>query len=401
MRETAAVTSGSSRKPIDVLDDLLVEAGRAARVLPALVARNAPGERARLVRALDLGEMPVPAWEIEPRRTDPAMERALEQAAAVARRELDAPLGELYAERLEEMAIDLAMLAALGDAPRVRALAARRYGTGAREVEIDGARTTVAALARAILGSTSVTVEPRTLPADGGPRSMAGALRIAALASELELEVRVEPRLGAGAAAGDRTIFVASRRFGELECVRLVAHEILGHAVAAANGARARRRILEVGTAGSFADQEGLAIALEERAGALDDHRRRVLAARVVATDRMHAGAPFGETARHLARELELPTDVAITTAERAYRGGGVARDAAYLYGYVSVSAALAAGTATIDELRTGRVSLAALPVVRALLAEDAKDERGPVSLIQPAGDVVIKRVRRGLARAA
>jgi hypothetical protein len=395
VKTTAAVTESSARSPIDVLDDLLVEAGRAARVLPALVAKNAPAERVRLVRALEAGELPVPAWEFEPKRADPAMERALEQAAGVARRELDAPLGQLYAERFEEISIDLAMLAALGDGPRVRALAARRYGTGAREVEVDGAKTTVAAIARGILDTTSPDVEARTLPADGGPRSMAGALRIAALASELDLEVRVEPRLGAGAAAGDRTIFVASRRFGEVECVRLVAHEILGHAVAATNGARARRRILEVGTAGSFADQEGLAIALEAQAGALDDHRRRVLAARVVAADRMHAGASFGETARHLREELTLPADVAITTAERAYRGGGVARDAGYLYGYASVSAALANGTATIDELRMGRVSLASLPVVRALIAADAE----PVTLIQPATDLVIKRVRRGLAR--
>jgi hypothetical protein len=391
------MTETAARAPLTILDELLVEAGRAARVLPALVAKNAPGERARLVRALDAGEMPVPAWDVEPRRVDSAMERALEQAAAIARRELEPSLGALYADRFEEIALDLAMLAALGDAPRVRALAARRYGTGAREIHVDGERTTVAALARKILETTSHEVEPRTLPADGGPRSMSGALRIAALASELELEVRVEPRLGAGAAAGDRTIFVASRRFGEVECVRLVAHEILGHAVAATNGARARRRILEIGTAGSFADQEGLAIALEERAGALDDHRRRVLAARVVATDRMHAGSSFGETARHLSKDLALPTDVAITTAERAYRGGGVARDAGYLFGYVSVSAALAAGTATIDELRSGRVSLAALPTMRALLSADAP----PVELIQPAIDVVIKRVRRGLARAA
>jgi hypothetical protein len=63
----------------------------------------------------------------------------------------------------------------------------------------------------------------------------------------------------------------------------------------------------------------------------------------------------------------------------------------------VSVSAALAAGTATIDELRSGRVSLAALPVVRALIAAD----EDPVPLVQPEIDLVIKRVRRGLARSS
>jgi hypothetical protein len=116
-----------------------------------------------------------------------------------------------------------------------------------------------------------------------------------------------------------------------------------------------------------------------------------VIASRVVATDRMHGGASYGETARHLAHDLGLPADIAITTAERAYRGGGVARDAGYLFGYASVRAALAAGTARIEELRSGRVSLASLDVVRTLVVES--------ETVQPDLGIVIGRVRRGLAR--
>lgn len=218
---------------------------------------------------------------------------------------------------------------------------------------------------------------------------MAGALRVAIEAAGLEVDVRVEPRLGAGAAAGDRTVFVASRAFGRHECVRLVAHEVLGHAVAAANGATHPLRIVELGTAGSFADQEGVAIALEEEAGALDAFRWRVLAARVVATDRMHAGASFGETALSLHRDHGLPADLAVVTAERAYRGGGVARDAGYLAGYLRVRAALDRGDATLDELRMGRVSLASLEALRALGIDPPH---------RPSTSWVVERVRAALS---
>jgi hypothetical protein len=180
-------------------------------------------------------------------------------------------------------------------------------------------------------------------------------------------------------------VFVASRRFGRRECVRLVAHEVLGHAVAAANGSAHPLKLVETGTAGSFADQEGTAIALEEAAGALDAPRWRVLAARVVATDRMHAGASFGETALSLHRDLGLPPDVAVVTAERAYRGGGVARDAAYLIGYLRVRDALGRELVTLDELRQGRVSLSAIPALRALAIPPKHT---------PDTDVVLSRVR-------
>lgn len=356
-------------RTLAALDVLVGQASRATRLLPALVAQNGPTERARCVRAVAAGQAPTaPRWALTPRPVDARVGRAIEQGRRVAESLSALPLAALYVARLDELAIDLAMISAIGNGPVVRALAARRFGTGADLVEDEGgARTPLREIARAWLERTEPTAEPRTLPAEGGPRSMSGALRIAALAAGLELDVRVEPRLTSGAAAGDRTVFVAARRFGVSECVRLVAHEVLGHAVAAANGARSPLRLIETGTAGSFADQEGVAIMLEAEAGMLDDARWRTLAARVVATDRMHAGASFGETALSLTRDLGLPPDLAVVTTERAYRGGGVARDTAYLRGVLRIRAALARGEASLDELRTGRVSLDALPTLRTL----------------------------------
>ena len=61
--------------------------------------------------------------------------------------------------------------------------------------------------------------------------------------------------------------------------------------------------------------------------------------------------------------------DVAETVAlcERAFRGGGVARDVVYLRGWLRVRAALAAREATVDEVRWGRVGVADVPALRAL----------------------------------
>jgi hypothetical protein len=83
----------------------------------------------------------------------------------------------------------------------------------------------------------------------------------------------------------------------------------------------------------------------------------------------MHEGASFGETATALFKEHGFGAAEAIAIAERAHRGGGVARDCGYLLGYLRVRAALARGETTLDELRSGRISLAALPEVRALVA--------------------------------
>ena len=66
--------------------------------------------------------------------------------------------------------------------------------------------------------------------------------------------MRVEPNLTAGAATGDRTVYLADRRFGPREALRLAVHEVLGHLTSAANGRVQPLRIMEWGTGFSFAD---------------------------------------------------------------------------------------------------------------------------------------------------
>jgi hypothetical protein len=352
------------------LDALLVFVHRAARVLPALTAENAAAERARLIDEVARGGAPEARFVYAARRTEPNVREALEAARALAP---SSPAAALYLARLDELELELGILDAIGSAERVRPLAAERYGTGAmRTTTRDGREVTIAEVARAMLSAPVTAPEAHTLPAEDarGGRSAAGIVRDVARAAGLEVTVRVEPKLAAGAASGERSVLLAARSFGEREALRIAVHEVLGHLTSAANARSQPLRLLDVGTAGSFGDQEGVALALEEQAGVLDATRARILAARVLATDAMHEGVPFGECAQTLAREHGLSPNDAVAISERAYRGGGVARDASYLHGWLAVRGALERREATLDELRMGRVGVADLAALRALVAD-------------------------------
>jgi uncharacterized protein (TIGR02421 family) len=328
-----------------------------ARLLPALTAENAVEERARLVYELERGSLPTPRWHLRRRRVEPEVWRLLDSVRA---RLEGQPAEDLYQARLSELELELGMIEALGEPRRIRPLAARRFGHGREEVALPGGPVPLLSLARSLLASLPHREEPREVPAlEYGAPSLAGLMQAVARSAGLRIDIKVEPRLSAGAATGDRTIFLADRRFGRRESLRFAVHEVLGHAVAAANARDQPIRLFEIGTAGSFATQEGVALFLEERAGVLDAYRLRVLAARVLATDRMHRGASFGETARWLYREHGFSALDAIALAERAYRGGGVARDSGYLLGWLEVRSALAEGATTLDALRAGRVGMA------------------------------------------
>ncbi len=340
----------------------------ARQLLSVACPENGASERARLRDALLRGELPQPQWQTTtPRKVTDGF-RVIDEL----RREVeDVPGAALFVEKLDELELDLALLDAVGDARRVRPLSRRRFPSGENLVFESTQARTLGQIAREWLASPASTPEPRTLPAtaDHDAPSLARLIREVARAVALDVTVEVEPRLAAGAATGERTIYVADRAFGAHEAARLAVHEVLGHLTVAANGRAQPFRLLEWGTAGSFADQEGVAIHLEEQHGALDSQRLRTLAARVVATDCVRAEWSFGETARHLHDDHGFGADEAIALAERAFRGGGIARDASYLLGYIRVREAIRQNTVTLDELRMGRVSVDAAVMARRLIA--------------------------------
>lgn len=345
----------------------------AARVLPAVTATNAASERVRLIACLERGEPAEPHWQLRPARVPSSAFRLVDELRPATR---SLPGGELYRSKLEELELDLLLLDVLGKPALVHPLSARRYGTGATLAPLgtdenvppgDAPTISLARCARHILDHTPPSHEPRVVPADGEPGSLAELVRELAHSVGLSVTVRIDPRLSAGAATGDRTVFLAPRRFGRLEACRYAIHEVFGHLLCAANGRAQPLRLLDWGTADSFADQEGLALYMEELCGVLDGSRRRTLAGRVLAADLMYAGATFGETASRLHRDEGFTCAEAIAISERAFRGGGVARDVSYLLGWLRVRGAVQRGEASLDEFHAGRVSLHALPQLRVL----------------------------------
>ena len=333
---------------------------QAARLLPAVTARNARQERMRLIRLVAAGQAAEPRWELPPPPCMAAELRILDHL----RRQVGAlPCRDLYQSRFDELELELCVMAELGRPKQLRPLSARRFGTGAVEVQVGGRAMPLSVVAQRILERVAGGQEPRVLPAQAerGQPSLSGLMQRCADRVGLVTRVVVDAAMVAGAAAGDHTVYLADRDFGEGEAQRLVVHEVLGHLTAAANGRAQPVRIVEWGTADSFADQEGLALFLEDHYGLLDPYRLRVLAGRVVATDAMHGGATFTETASILLREHGFSAEEAVGMTERAYRGGGVARDAAYLTGFLRVGTAIECGEVTVDLLRAGRLSVSSL----------------------------------------
>lgn len=339
------------------LDACLKRVSRAARVLPGLTAKHGPKERTRLASALERGDIDAlrPKFSSESQTIKRAVWHDLEEARRLSH---DALAGQLYRDRLDELELELMLIEALGHPKRVRPLAARRFGDGGELFEA----------ARRILdipqGDSETTSE--LVPAQG-PRSLESILRSVAKAAGIDIKVQVEPKLVSSAAAGERTVFIAPRPIRAREAHRLAVHEVLGHLIAAANGRAQKLALFRVGTATAFADQEGLALHLEAESGLMDARRIRTIAARVWVTKEMHRGASFRNVVLTLYGELGFSAADSVTLGERAFRGGGIARDASYLRGWRRVRRSIRSGEGSLDELRCGRVSARDMLTLRAL----------------------------------
>jgi uncharacterized protein (TIGR02421 family) len=338
-----------------------------ARLLIGATTHSDPAERARLAAAVARGEHAKPRWEWRPVPIETSAWRALDHARHLAERSV---ASALYLPRLEELETELLLLESLGQSKRVRPMAARLFGTGGERVFEDDPMTVLDA-AHDILSRTEADHEPKTIPAASANGDNLHDLMLSyAKQVGLHIAVRIDRGLIANAAVGERTVFIADRLFGVREAQRLAAHEVFGHLVSAFNGRTQLLGVLAVGTARSYGDQEGVSILLEELTGLLDGSRRRTLAGRLLTTHAMHAGVSFGDAAKTLVLEHDFSPSDAVTLCERAFRGGGVARDAVYLSAWLRVRNAVVNRHASLGELQLGKMALCALPEVRRLIGD-------------------------------
>jgi uncharacterized protein (TIGR02421 family) len=146
----------------------------------------------------------------------------------------------------------------------------------------------------------------------------------------------------------------------------LLQHEVGTHLVTYYNGRAQPFAQLYTGLAGYETLQEGLAVLAEYLVGGLSRPRMRLLAGRVLAVRCLGEGASFVETFRELNRGRGFSQRTAFTITMRVYRGGGLAKDAVYLRGLVTLLDYLRQGGA-LEPLFVGKITAEDIPLIQEL----------------------------------
>jgi hypothetical protein len=286
-----------------------------------------------------------------------ALERVGEHAEA------DCGWGRLYAARARELAAEADLAEHVG-APDFHLRAAKRYPV---DPGPDGERARCWAESWAVESARPRAGELVDSGDEGHPESLVSVMRSVVGAHRLPFRVVVHAHLLSAAATGDGIIVVRSgvmlRRF---EVDRIVLHEVKGHALPRARAQGERSGLFRLGTAGGSDDEEGRALLLERRAGALSVERREELGRRHLAALGVRDGASFVETTRSLL-SLGASAEQAVAIALRVHRGGGLARELVYLTALARLERGFEADPSAERWLERGRVSLSAVVALREL----------------------------------
>jgi hypothetical protein len=338
------------------------------QLLGTLTPIDAHLERTRLIGELRERRRTDPRWTYAATPHD-ELRRALEAAEHRLARETD-PLTALYRARVRELSLEAALCAAAGTSG-VERLAQERFASK----DADAARAASKLCAAWLAEPAGAAAGPSMASDDPDPRSLLSRMRAAVGRLRLPFAVVAAPSLAPLAATGERVIFVAAgRAVHEEDSLRTVLHEIEGHAYPRTRSLSASLALFRAGTARGIDDQEGRALALEERGGHLGPRRRRQLAARHRAVERMLEGATFAEVAAELTEAHGLDTTDAVVVAERVFRGSdgkrpGLGRERVYLDSLIRVRAHLAAHPRDEAVLASGQVSLDSVDTLRAYSA--------------------------------
>lgn len=186
--------------------------------------------------------------------------------------------------------------------------------------------------------------------------------------TEVAMHAEIRDEVSGVMVSGDTLLIDPDSEVQQVRADALLQHEVGTHLVTQTNGAAQPIQVLGTGLAGYDETQEGLAVLAEIGSGGLTPSRLRQLAARVVTVHRMLSGATFVEAWRGLV-DTGFPEASAFTTTMRAYRAGGLTKDAIYLRGLVDLLGHLRGG-GVLDHLWLGKFSLRDLPLVVSLADE-------------------------------
>lgn len=278
----------------------------------------------------------------------------------------DPVLVDLYQEKQGEIDVQLTMLQSRGTA-RFREASRVLYGSVEQPLK---------QLAQSILADTQALAGRRTGPRD--ETETVDCFRLKDRATEMVEDYRssfdgfkagiaIREDLPAGLMVSGRRLLISRHTsMPGFRVEALLSHEIGVHLLTYFNGDAQGLRLFRSGLAGYEGLQEGLAVFAEYAVGGLTATRLRLLAARVLACDAMLDGAEFSETFRLLTKDHGLSRRGAFNVALRAYRSGGLAKDAIYLRGLGEVLSHLENG-GDLEPFWIGKIAGSHLPVIEEL----------------------------------
>ena len=309
-------------------------------------------------RAFLQGTVTEPSFTYRPLEDEPKVARAVLDAVPVA--DVEEPtLGHLLRAKQRELDLKLDMLAARGTADFL-SLSIESYGTVASGL-LEHAESLL----------DRIDAAPTTPDGDRIDASRFAELAEAELAHyraidpDIGVHVDIRPDTSGIMVSGRDLIVSAAAQIDGARAHALLQHEVGTHLVTYLNGTYQPIRVMAAGLAGYEETQEGLAVLAEYLVGGLSPARLRQLAGRVVAVHLMVTGASFADVHQRLV-DAGFSRSGAFTIAARAYRSGGLTKDAIYLRGLLDLLGHLADG-GTLDLLWLGKLSLDALPLVAEL----------------------------------
>ena len=146
----------------------------------------------------------------------------------------------------------------------------------------------------------------------------------------------------------------------------LLQHEIGTHVLTYVNGQAQPLHQLHEGLCGYEELQEGIAVFSEYLVNGLSRPRLRLLAARVIAAQRLIEGASFIEVFRELNGTWGFEQSLSFVITARIFRGGGLTKDMVYLRGLLHLLSFLGKG-GSLESLLVGKIGADHVPVIREL----------------------------------
>jgi hypothetical protein len=341
------------------LDALFSLAENQIALLRRCQPANAAAECARWSAAFARGQNAGFQWKYAPAPNFERLKAALERVESA--RPGQPGLQALYAARAAELRLDAELAERVGTSDFLE-LALRRHAA------LPAPRWAAAReLARQWAGASCPAGSASTYASDdrSSPHSLVTLLAREIGQRRLPVRVEVVSSLGSRAASGDGVIFIRGHVWlSRVQAIRITAHEVLGHALPRVRARLQTCGLFRVGSAGAGDEEEGRALAIEERLELLDTERRRELGLRHLAALAVAEGADASQCVR-LLLGWGCSLAAATTLYARVARGGGLCRELAYLPAWLNFKAVASAEPELERWLEQGRLSLAAARTLR------------------------------------